>query len=150
MKQLFLNLVSASALLAQVPGQTPVGIFGAPAGASCGSPVTGMTYWYSANCVNGGACASQPSDGTTFTSGTLMVDRSGNSHTASVGAGTFTFHTNRINGQPSIGTPGGAYANIAGSLASEDLNTIFVVMKYTGTGALGMLGRTPSGASGLA
>lgn len=91
-----LVLVSGAALAQlggglQFPWPSPVAALG---------PVTGMRFWYSADCITySGSVCSVPSNGSTLTT---WDDRSGNALTATVQTGTCTFNTSQINGQPAV------------------------------------------------
>lgn len=91
----------------QVPGQTPVGIFGSGP-ASCGVPVaTNLKAWYSADCMTAiSPCATSFSNNQILGVGTTWLDRSVNSNTLTfdnVLSGTnCQYKTNQINGLPSI------------------------------------------------
>lgn len=89
----------------QVPGQTPVGIFGSGT-ASCGTPVaTNLKGWYSTDCMTAiSPCATSYANSHTFTGGEGWKDRSGNANDISADAVVpgCVFHTNQLNGLPDV------------------------------------------------
>lgn len=112
-------------LRAQVPGQTPVGIFSVSS-----TPVTlpSPTAWYSADCITfiSSVCG-VPADGATITT---WADRSGNGNTATVGGGTCTFHTNQINGKPAV-TFASCFLTLGTPIPAGNSQNIFAVAKLT-------------------
>jgi hypothetical protein len=71
------------------------------------SGISGLIFWYSADCINAGACASQPSNGTGITT---WKDRSSSandltcSNTTSGGPNGPVFTTNELNSLPAVVT----------------------------------------------
>jgi hypothetical protein len=93
------------------------------------SPTSGMTVWYSADCVTftSSVCGT-PSNASTVTT---WADRSGNGKNLTLSAGTVTYNTSQINGYPAL-TLASAKLGLGSTISPSD-QTAFVVFKATST-----------------
>ena len=106
----------------------------------CGSPVSGMKLWYSADCITfiSSVCGT-PTTGSTISA---WADRSGNGNNATVLTSTCTFNTAQINSLPAItnnGSCGLSYPGVGAGIA-----TVFAVMRVSSTGNNTILGVSPT------
>ena len=121
----------------------PVGTGAIASNAPPPTPVSGMTVWYSADCITfvSSVCGT-PSNGTTnFT----WADRSGNANNATYTSGTCTFNTNQVNGQPAV-TFSSCRMDFS-PIAATFGHTMFAVIKTTsssGTAGPYLIGATSS------
>jgi len=100
-----------------------------------GSSVTPASYsgliaWYSADCINAGACASQPSNGTNL-AGTNWSDRSSSANNLALASETITFSTNVLNGLPAITFPTSSTSTFNTAITWPGAETVFIVFKYS-------------------
>jgi hypothetical protein len=107
------------------PGTTPGPASGLP-------PVASPEWWFDARFITGVA------DGAPVTT---WNDLSGNGHTATVSAGSATFHANQFNGGAALTLDSCSIA-ISGAVATTGIFTIFVVFSTSSpsTGAQALLG----------
>lgn len=102
-----------------------------PSGAFLPTSIAGLLFWYSADCINGGACASQPSNGTSLLS-TVWTDRSAAARNCTWGSGgTATFNTNILNSKPAIALASSSSCTFGSAITWPGTETIFVVFKVT-------------------
>lgn len=131
----------------QVPGQTPVGIFGSGAAAGCGTPVaTNLKVWVSADCMTAiSPCATSYSDGHSFTTNQTWLDRSGNANNLTIDANELAcvFKLNKLNGLPAMSFSGPDGSGACGwTFASQPDSgatswAVFVVFQAAVTGGSG-------------
>lgn len=140
----------------QVPGQTPVGIFGGGI-IYPGQPASGMQLWISADCVilTGSTCSS-PANNTQFTGGgqTTWADRSANAANANwIGVENgCVFNTGQINGLPAVNFSANCGFTLGGPVDVGGTTTTwteFIVVKNKATGAAGeFMGGNSAGGAG--
>lgn len=97
------------------------------------TPVAGMSFWYSADCITfvSSVCGT-PSNGTTnFT----WADRSGNANNAAYSQGTCTFNTNQVNSLPAVTFSSCKFT--FSSIAATFGHTMFAVLKTISSGGTG-------------
>jgi hypothetical protein len=86
--------------------------------------ISGLQWWFDARDITGVA------DGAAISS---WADSTGNGHTATVGAGSATYHPNQYLGGAAL-TLASCRMDISGSLTETGVHTVFAVYKLSGTG----------------
>lgn len=134
MKKLTFAMLIAGALFAVAVGaqqaQQAV-MFSMGGSAAVVAPPTGMSVWYSADCITySSSVCSVPATGTAITA---WADRSGNANNLTKATGTCTFNTAQINTQPAVTFASCGFSMASGIGTGTGTYTMFVVMKRSST-----------------
>lgn len=113
------------------------------AGAS--GPVSGMSLWFSADCITytSSVCGT-PSNGTSISS---WADRSGNANNWTKSSGTCTFNTNQVNSKPAV-TFSSCYGNFGTIISASSGHTAFLVYQTSATSGIYIFGSSNLGGFG--